>query len=413
MKNCIDKIAELQLWLKNNGLGGCIIPNADPHQSEYVEDYYKLRGYFSGFTGSAGTLVVTCGKAALFTDSRYHIQASIQLEGSGIELFKSGLPDVPLYYDWLQGEVGGAPVAANAYLFSIDDWEMLANKLKIQNNSGFESLWEHRPALCDSKIYIHAEQYSGESVKSKLERVRQILRDNGAELCIVSNLDDIAWLLNIRGADVAYNPVVRSYVIVTEADCVIFTDYDKISQSVGEYFASNGILVKPYNAIADYLTDCTGRSVLFDRGSLNYSIYEKVKNCKSLVNLPLYISRLRAVKNSVEIEGYRNAMEKDGVVWVRFLQWFYGCLEGGLTITELDVMSKIRELKEAQDEFVDESFGTIAGYAEHGAIGHYAATADSNYTIERRSFLVIDTGTHYLNGTTDTTRTLSCGELTD
>ena len=413
MKNCIDKIAELQLWLKNNGFGGCIIPNADPHQSEYVEDYYKLRGYFSGFTGSAGTLVVTCGKAALFTDSRYHIQASIQLEGSGIELFKSGLPDVPLYYEWLQGEVGDAPVAANAYLFSIDDWEMLAGKLNIQSHSGFESLWEHRPALCDSKIYIHAEQYSGESVKSKLERVRQILRDNGAELCIVSNLDDIAWLLNIRGADVAYNPVVRSYVIVTEADCTIFTDYDKISQSVGEYFASNGILAKPYNAIADYLTDCTGRSVLFDRGSLNYSIYEKVKNCRRLVNLPLYISRLRAVKNSVEIDGYRNSMEKDGVVWVRFLQWFYGCLEGGLTITELDVMSKIRELKEAQNEFVDESFGTIAGYAEHGAIGHYAATADSNATIERRSFLVIDTGTHYLNGTTDTTRTLSCGELTD
>ncbi|MBQ1651344.1 MAG: aminopeptidase P family N-terminal domain-containing protein [Paludibacteraceae bacterium] len=408
-----QKISELQKWLRSNNFKACIIPTADPHQSEYTEEYYKLRAYMSGFTGSAGTLVVTDSKAALFTDSRYHIQASIQLQGSGIELMKSGLPGVPEYPAWLKDEVKDAPVAANAALFSTDSWENLQDELNLTDCNAFESLWAGRTPLCDSKIFIHDVKYSGEETQSKLNRVRDILRENGADFCVISNLDDIAWLLNIRGADVAFNPVVRSYVAVTESGCTLFCDEEKADIGVQEYMDANNIELMPYNNIAAYIERMAGKSMLFDRKSLSYNLYKAAEKCKDRINLPLFISRLRAVKNETEIEGYHQSMIKDGVVWVKFLKWFTEGLESGEKITERSVMAKIRELKEAQPLFVDESFGTIAGYAEHGAIGHYAASAESDSVIERKSFIVIDTGTHYLTGTTDTTRTVACGELTD
>lgn len=407
------EVTYIQLWLKSNGYDACIIPQADPHQSEYIEDYYKLRGFISGFTGSAGTLVVTLNKAALFTDSRYHIQASIQLKGTGIELFKCGLPGVPKYSEWLEAQVKDAKVAANAFLFSAKEWKSLSEHICLHNDAGFESVWENRHELCQSKIFIHKERYSGEGVKSKLGRVREILSNNNANIAIVCNLDDIAWLLNIRGADVAYNPVVRSYVAVTLNGCTCFVDENKIDSSVKEYFKSNNIDVCRYDGIGEYIDRNSDKTILFDKESINYGLFEEVKKCKGQVNLPLYIARLRAVKNSVEIDGYHRAMIKDGVVWVRFYKWFNESLESDSRITEIDVMDKLRELKAEQDLFVDESFGTIAGYAAHGAIGHYAATDESNAIIERKGFLVIDTGTHYLCGTTDTTRTLVCGSLTD
>ncbi len=407
------EIYNIQLWLEANGYAACIIPQADPHQSEYIEDYYKLRGFVSGFTGSAGTLVVTLNGAALFTDSRYHIQASIQLKDTGIELFKCGLPGVPKYSEWVEAQVKDAKVAANAFLFSANEWESLSERISLHNDAGFESVWNNRPKLCPSKVFIHNEKFSGESTKSKLQKVRNLLKNNNADIAIACNLDDIAWLLNIRGGDVAYNPVVRSYVAVTLNGCTCFVDENKIEPSVKEFFNSNNIEICRYDGIGEYIGRNTDKTVLFDKGSMNYGLYEKVKKCKGQVNQPLYISRLRAIKNSVEIEGYRSAMIKDGVVWVKFYKWFNESLNTDTTITEIDVMNKLRELKSAQEGFTDESFGTIAGYAEHGAIGHYSASEESNSIIEHKGFLVIDTGTHYLNGTTDTTRTLVCGTLTD
>lgn len=408
-----SKIKDLQNYLKSNGFKACIIPSSDPHHSEYVEDHYKTRGYFSGFTGSAGTLVVTDEKAGLFTDSRYHIQASIQLEGSGIELFKSGLPDTPTYSEWLKSEVADGNVVANAYLFSIEEWENLSATLNITDSDGFETLWSNRPPLCNSKIYIHSQEYSGESCESKLKRVREIMREQGADISVVSNLDDIAWLLNIRAADVAFNPVVRSYVTITADGCTLYLDESKADIAVRKYLKDNNITLEPYNAIASYLENKRESKILYDGGCLNFSLYEKIKNCKERINLPLFISGLRAIKNSVEIDGYRASMIKDGVVWVRFMKWFKEGLERGQKITEISVIEKILELKRSQQLFVDESFGTIAGYGPHGAIGHYAATPESDSVIERKSFIVIDSGTHYLTGTTDTTRTIACGALTD
>lgn len=408
-----ESVLNIQDWLKSNDYTACIVPQADPHHSEYIEDYYKLRGFISGFTGSAGTLVVTRNKAALFTDSRYHIQASIQLKGSGIELFKCGLPDVPTYSEWIAEQAKCGKVAANAFLFSAKEWENLTKKVSMVDECGFECVWNDRPALCASKIFIHDEKFSGESVKSKLQRVRQIMERSSADIALACNLDDIAWLLNIRGGDVAYNPVVRSYVAVTPTRCILFVDSNKIDASVQAYFHANNIEVADYGDIGAYIEKNSEKTVLFDKESINYGLYKRVKNCKGKVNQPLYISRLRAVKNKVEIEGYHSSMIKDGIVWVKFYKWFNECISSDVTITEMAVMNKLRELKSAQEGFVDESFGTIAGYAEHGAIGHYAATCETDSKIEHKGFLVIDTGTHYLNGTTDTTRTLVCGELTD
>lgn len=408
-----ESVLNIQRWLKSNGYVACIVPQADPHQSEYIEDYFKLRGFLSGFTGSAGTLVITCDKAALFTDSRYHIQASIQLKGSSIDLFKCGLPDVPTYSEWTAKQLNGGKVAANAFLFSVKEWENLSKNINICNDCGFESVWKNRPPLCASKIFIHNEKYCGESVKSKLQRVRDIMGGKNAEVSLICNLDDIAWLLNIRGADVAYNPVVRSYVAVTPTRCLIFTDSNKIELPVADYFKDNGIEVADYDYIGAFIEKNKDKTILFDKENLNYGLFEKVKLCKGFIDSPLFISHLRAVKNAVEIEGYRSSMIKDGVVWVKFYKWFVEALKNNEPITEISVMNKLRELKSGQKGFVDESFGTIAGYAEHGAIGHYAANAETNSNIEHKGFLVIDTGTHYLDGTTDTTRTLVCGELTD
>ncbi len=406
-------VLNIQDWLKRNDYAVCIVPQADPHQSEYIEDYFQLRGYLSGFTGSAGTLVITCDKAAVFTDSRYHIQASIQLKDSGIALFKCGLPDVPTYSEWTAEQAKCGKVAANAFLFSAKEWENLAEKVSMVDDCGFESVWKNRPPLCASKIYIHDEKYCGESVKSKLQRVRNIMGGKNADIALICNLDDIAWLLNIRGGDVAYNPVVRSYVAVTPTRCLIFVDSSKIDTSVNNYFNANSIEVADYGSIGAFIEENKDSTILFDKSGLNYGLFEKVKKCKDQINLPLYISRLRAIKNSIEIDGYRSAMIKDGIVWVKFYKWFNKCLNTDVTITEIDVRNKLRELKSVQKGFVDESFGTIAGYAEHGAIGHYAATCETDYKVERKGFLVIDTGTHYLEGTTDTTRTVVCGELSD
>ncbi|MCQ2336448.1 MAG: aminopeptidase P family protein [Paludibacteraceae bacterium] len=406
-------VLNIQYWLKGNDYAACIVPQADPHQSEYIEDYYKLRGFISGFTGSAGTLVITRDKAALFTDSRYHIQASIQLKDSGISLFKCGLPDVPTYSEWAASQSNGGKVAANAFLFSAKEWEKLSESINICNDNGFESVWKDRPALCASKIFIHDEKFSGESIKSKLQRVRDIMGKKNADIALICNLDDIAWLLNIRGADVEYNPVVRSYVAITPTRCLIFVDSNKIEQPVADYFRNNGIETADYGGIGAFIEGNKDKTVLLDKGNLNYGLFEKVKLCKDFIDFPLFISHLRAVKNTVEIEGYRSSMIKDGVVWVKFYKWFTESLKNNETISEISVMDKLRELKSVQKDFIDESFGTIAGYAEHGAIGHYAANAETDSKIEHKGFLVIDTGTHYLDGTTDTTRTMVCGSLSD
>jgi len=408
-----ERILNIQRWLKDNSFSSCIVPWTDPHKSEYIEDHYKLREFLSGFSGSAGTLVITTNKAALFTDSRYHIQASIQLQDSGIELFKSGLTGVPSYKEWLSSEIGNESVAVNASLFSISEWSDLSEKLNIVDNSGFESIWSNRPPLCSSKIFIHDEKFSGQSTASKIGKIKTILKENGADLAIVSSLEDIAWLANIRGADIAYNPVVRSYFVVSLTESTIFVDSNKIDDNVSYHFKSNDINIREYSSIDSFLETHKDCSIIFDKGSLNQHLYEIIKNFKTLINLPLYVSRLRALKNEVEIDGYKESMIKDGVVWVKFYMWFNHSLKNNIPITEISVIEKIRELKSKQDGFIDESFGTIAGYAAHGAIGHYAASSKSNSTIEKRGFLVIDTGTHYLTGTTDTTRTLVCGELSN
>ena len=406
------RIDKLKHWLKDNDCAACIIPQADPHQSEYIEDHYKVREFFSGFDGSAGTLAVTADEAALWTDSRYFIQAALQTEGSGIEICKQGLPGTPSIKDWLSTHAKNGKIAANAECFSHKSWEELSVAVPLCDMPGFENLWESRPAKSGSQAYIHDVKYCGESSACKLERIRRQMEECGISHLIVSDLDDVAWLTNLRAADVAYNPVLRAYVTVGHDYCHLFTDKGKTGRLVENYLLSQGIDVRDYDTLKKDLSDMKG-TVACDFSKLCQSVFAAISQDAAVSDFPLFVARMRAVKNSVEIDGYRRAMERDGVVWVKFLRWFEENKKNGTKFSETAVAGKLYGLKKEQDLFVDESFGTIAGYGPHGAIGHYNASPESDCEIGNRGFLVIDTGTHYLDGTTDMTRTLNCGKSSD
>lgn len=403
-----ERIHNVREWLKRNKLGACIIPQADPHQSEYVESHYKTRSYFSGFDGSAGTLAVSTTHAALWTDSRYFIQASIQLDGTGIELCKQGIPGTPSIGEWIKRYAENDKTAANAICFSHKQWTELKAEVDILDMPGFEDSWENRPQKSDSKVYIHDIKYCGECCRDKIKRIRVQMAKDGIDTLIVSDLDDVAWISNLRASDVAYNPVLRSYITIGKNFCRLFIDNDKIPNHVNKYLNEQGIEVADYDKIKADLSEIKG-IVGCDLSKLCEKVYSSIPSNAEIKDMPLFVSRFRAIKNATEIAGYRNSMEKDGIVWVKFLRWFENNKANNSKFTELDIVDKLKELKSEQDLFVDESFGTIAGYGAHGAIGHYSASLDSNSEIERHGFLVIDSGTHYLDGTTDITRTLNCG----
>lgn len=403
-----ERIRCVREWLKNNGFSACIIPQADPHQSEYVENHYKARAYFSGFDGSAGTLVVSTASAALWTDSRYFIQASIQLSGTGIELCKQGMIGTPSISEWIKRHTNDCKTAANAAYFSHKQWSELKADIDICDMPGFEDLWENRPPESDSKTYIHDIQYCGEQSLNKLKRIREQMAKDGIDLLIVPDLDDVAWISNLRASDVEYNPVLRSYITIDKCHCCLFINNNKIPTNVLEYLKGQGIEVADYDKINADLSEIKG-IVGCDFSKLCEKVYSSISPKAEIKDVPLFVSRFRAIKNATEIAGYRNAMEKDGIVWVKFLKWFENNKTNNIKFTETDISDKLKELKSKQDLFIDESFGTIAGYGAHGAIGHYSASSDSNSEIEKHGFLVIDSGTHYLDGTTDITRTLNCG----
>jgi Xaa-Pro aminopeptidase len=406
--------------MKESNIDACIIPSFDNHQSEYVADHYKCREWISGFTGSAGTVVITMDSAGLFTDGRYYIQAERELAGSTIKLFKAADPSVPKYYEWLADILPeGSCVGINGSVFSVDAFREIESRLKpggITVNIEFDPvgrLWEDRPALSDAKFYIHDTAFCGESRVEKLSRVRKYMESRKARYYLLSSLDDIAWLLNIRGSDVPNNPVVISYAVIEPEGCCLFVDKNKVDGNVRKALEGDGVIIKDYSEVQQYLGRIERSSgVLFDATRVNVSLWASINSEAAKIEAPDYTTKLKAIKNETELENFRKCQIRDGIAMVKFVKWVKDAVKSE-ELTEITAEEKLFELRSRLEHFRGISFNSIIGYQENAAMMHYKAREESAARLKPRGFLLVDSGGQYLDGTTDITRTIVLGELTD
>jgi len=422
MSSAKTKIQNLRKTLQIEQIQACIIPSTDPHISEYTPDRWKTRAWISGFTGSAGTIVVTKDKAGLWTDSRYFLQAEAQLKDSGIDLYKEALPETPAFSDWIVSELSsGDCVGIEGDVYAASEAKSLIDFFSEKNLNvrtdfaPYDSLWENRPATPMSPAFILPEHFTGKSCRDKIKEVLAEVKKNQADMTIISALDSIAWLFNIRGNDVKYNPVCVSYAVVSENETVLFISPEKLTQEVSEYLSQEGVAVAGYEDITGYIRRIpSGTKVLVTPPKINYRLYNLLSEKCIIKETTVHpADLLKGIKNATEIAGMRNAMKKDGVALVKFLIDFEKTLASNETITELDIEEKLRIYRSKQEYYFGESFETIAGYGAHGAIVHYAATPESNIPILSDGILLIDSGAQYFDGTTDITRTISTGQVSD
>ncbi len=425
-----ERLGYLKEKMKEQGIDFYIIPTSDYHNSEYVSDHFKCREYMSGFNGSAGTLVVSEKETGLWTDGRYFIQAEEQLLGTGITLFKSGNKDVPGIKEYLSKKNKEMRSFRNRTITVGFDGRVVTTAFVkklgketdginiIPNLDLVGSIWEDRPALPATPIYVLPEKYTGCSSMEKLLEIRRRCRENECDYHMVSSLDDIAWILNLRGNDIACNPVFLSYLFIAEDYAILFCNKKCIDQAVERYLENLGVQVRSYESVFDYLKDFGNRltekpNIHIDCGNVNYNTYEAV--CKSFTpkNGMNPSTSMKAEKNPVELENLRQANIIDGVAMVRFLKWLDDYAKDPETepVTELDAAGKLLEFRKENRDFKDISFDTIAAYGPHGAIVHYEPTPESDAVIEKKGFLLVDSGAHYLKGTTDITRTVAMGDL--
>ena len=415
-KNTLPRLEALRAEMALHNINAFIIPGTDPHQSEYYADHWGCRTWISGFNGSAGTAVVTTDQAGLWTDSRYFLQADEQLADSGCVLFKEGLPDTPSIEAWLSTVLpAGATVAIDGTLFSTTAVEgMMAHFEKygislITDFTPFDKIWQDRPTLPDTPFFGHDLEYCGENATSKIMRVMKAIKESGADALLLSALDDIAWLFNIRGKDVNFNPMTYAYAYIDDNRSILFVKSEKLNEENKTHLRAIGVEQMSYEAVFDFATSLCDKKVSINPAKLNYTLYNKLRTTTVRENGP--IAMFKAIKNEVQIAGIRQAMVRDGVALVRFFRWLDSNIDLG-TATEISAAQQLRAFRAEQNLFVDESFGTICGYNEHGAIVHYSATPESNALIRRKGYLLVDSGAQYLDGTTDITRTISLGTLT-
>ena len=418
MEQIINRLALLREAMKQQGISACIIPGTDPHAGEYIAEYWKERQWISGFDGSAGTAVVTLNGAGLWTDSRYFLHAAEQLEGTGIELMKQGLPETLEILPWLATQLkAGEKVGVNSQMFSLNGYasmktELKMNELELVSIDLPDKVWTDRPSLPLNPFFVFNTQYAGKSTTEKLTLVRAEMKKAHAEVFVVSALDDIAWLFNIRGNDVDYNPVVIAYALVENGKATLFIAPEKLTQETSIYLQNQGVTVASYLAIYDELKQLSpSKSVLVDGGKLNQALFESIPTGCAIRNTMSPVFKLKSIKNEVEMDGIRRAMVKDGVALTRFFIWLEENLKTD-TLSEISVSDKLREFRSEQENFVGESFGTIAGYAGHGAIVHYSATPESDVKLKAENIFLLDSGGQYLDGTTDITRTVALGTPT-
>ncbi|MDE6345850.1 MAG: aminopeptidase P family protein [Muribaculaceae bacterium] len=412
-----QRIDALRGHMKANGIYATVIPQIDPHQSEYLADHWQARRYLSGFTGSAGDLVVTLDKALLWTDSRYFIQAARQLDGTGIILMKDGLPETPSMAQWLGANVpAGQYVGIDGMLFSNSAVRNLAESLSahgIELLTGFDpvdSIWTGRPALPQDKIFIHDIKYAGTSAAEKINAVTDSLKARNLDAILISALDEIAWTLNIRGTDVTCNPVATSFLFISPKGSTLFIDPAKTDDSAVAYLNEAGVTTAPYSSILDFLSALAPQKVLVDEARTAERICSALGSNRRNGASP--IPMLKGCKNKIQIEGTRSAMERDGAALVKSFIEIEKRIAAGEPITEITVADILHKHRSAQPLFFDLSFDTIAGYGAHGAIVHYSATKESDATLHPAGLLLVDSGAQYLDGTTDITRTIALGTPT-
>lgn len=419
--NIPERIAALREAMRQQKVDAYIIPSSDPHLSEYPADRWKSREWISGFTGSAGTIVVTADKAGLWTDSRYFLQAASQLEGSGIELYKLALPETPSITEFLLHELhAGQAVGLDGQTYSAAEASALANKLsrkeiKLDTSADLiEGIWKDRPAVPGNPIFEMPEALSGASVHEKLDLINNQLRSEGADCLILAALDEIAWTFNIRGTDVTYNPVVVSYAFVSEDESVLFIKPEKLTAEITEHLKKEGVTLAEYSMIQRYLSRLPENSRVFvDMNKTNVSLYDAIPGNCTIVEGISPANHLKSIKNETEIKGFQNAVVKDGVALTKFYIWLEKQMAEGAQVTEISAAEKLTALRAEQPQYIMDSFGTICGYAEHGAIVHYSATPETDATLKPEGLLLIDSGAQYLDGTTDITRTIALGEPTE
>ena len=413
-----ERIASLRDVMRKAGVAACIIPGTDPHASEYIADYWKERVWISGFTGSAGTAVVTLTKAGLWTDSRYFLQGEEELKGSGMDLMKMGLPETADIIPWLIDTLKpGEKVAVNAQMFSVNAYSAMKSELEtvgieLVSIDLMKEVWTDRPDLPKKPFYVFDLKYSGQSTTDKIAATRAEMAKLRSQVFVMSALDDIAWLFNIRGNDVDFNPVVIAYALVEENDVTLFVDQDKLTEETKTYLASVGVRIKAYDAIYSVLEQIeSSKTVLIDGAKLNRALYESIPAACTKRNAMSPVFKLKSIKNEVEMAGVRQAMVKDGVALTRFFIWLEENLKSG-NLNEVSVDQKLYEFRSKQENFKGESFSTIAGYGPHGAIVHYRAVPESASTLKPENLFLLDSGGQYLEGTTDITRTVALGTPT-
>lgn len=415
------RLAALREEMRREHLSAFIFSSSDPHNSEYVPSRWEGRKWISGFDGSAGTAVVTLHSAALWTDSRYFLAAEEQLAGTEFQLMRERVEGTPSIAEWIATEIEGAEsseIGVDGMCMTYAECSDLKTDLK--HNGGItvrtnldilDRIWTDRPSVPLNPVSIQPIEYAGESCHDKLGRIRSSLLRRGAGGMLMTQLDDIAWTLNLRGTDVHCTPVFVAWLIVAEEVAVLYIKDEKLSPEVIEYLNAEGVAVDDYDNIIDALNSYDGYTLLIDPATTNYTL-SQLRGNFNLVSAPSPVPEMKAIKNEVECNGFRNAMQRDGVAMVKFLKWLEEAVPKGCE-TELSVSAKLRQLRAEQPLFKDESFDTIAGYEEHGAIVHYEPTPDTDVPLRPEGFLLLDSGAQYLDGTTDITRTIQLGKVTD
>ena len=423
MNEINQRLEKLREVMRREHLSAFIFPSTDAHQSEYVADHWQGRAWISGFNGSAGTAVVTMRSAALWTDSRYFIAAEEQLRGTEFQLMKLKVEGTPTISDWIASELSqnedecrevGLDGMVNSYndtMALISDLRKAGGITVRTNFDPLEQIWMNRPAIPENPVEIQSLNFAGETVDDKIQRIRKALREHHADGILVSALDDIAWTLNLRGTDVHCNPVFVSYLLISSDQVSLFVNPKKISSEVKAYLDEHGISLFDYNQVEEGLESYADYNILLDGDETSFCLWKSVK-CQEIIAAKSPIPVMKAVKNATEIEGYHRAMLRDGVAMVKFLKWLKPAVEAGGQ-TEMSIDKKLTSLRAEQNLFRDISFDTIAGYQAHGAIVHYEATPETDAPLLPEGLILIDSGAQYQDGTTDITRTIALGPVTE
>ena len=415
IKQRIEKIRDL---MKEKNIYAYIVPSSDYHQSEYVGDYFKAREFMSGFTGSAGTLIVSMDEVGLWTDGRYFIQAEQELKHSGIKLFKMGEEGVPTIEEYLLEKLPkNSTLGFDGRVMSVKEGQNLANKLAFKGiNIEYKydlvnDIWQDRCSLPTEKAFLLDIEYSGESFSHKLSRIRQAMKEKKATTHILASLDDIAWLFNIRGRDVKSNPVVLSYAVICTNSVYLFIDKNKIDEDIKHELSKENVQIKGYDEVYEFIKNIDeDEVVLIDTSKVNYAIYNSIPSNVRKIEERNPSILFKSIKNEIELKNIRNSHIKDGVAFTKFMYWLKNNI-GKIDITEISATQKLEDFRREQDKFIEPSFSTIAAYKDHAAMMHYSATEESNYKLEPRDLFLVDSGGQYFDGTTDITRTIALGPI--